>query len=348
MNNTLTASDHSILTDVTFFIQQGTYSQKVELCRFLREQLRHAVLDELITMQELPLRVELIKKFRKRLKENFAISKEPYDFTNLQIAIFLLMPVETLRYLPQDTSPITNSLTLQRLLPFLVHGIFPDGSSIHPSRVAITSKSICPNDKEREKCLLRDQRVCALTNVTIENPCYIAPVGLTANQANMYAFIDSILINKLMGDIGVQISRIMVTDSLGAFEKSWNMLCLHPTLCKWWSECLFGLKYLEMVTSGDGRTVVRIQFFWMPRNEIKPENLAEHPYQRTLDAMMKSVFTYEQRNFFHLLQPGDSFEILVDSEEEALKMRAALEFQWVAVRLAALSGTSKEWKWDGR
>ncbi|KAJ4857780.1 hypothetical protein T069G_08677 [Trichoderma breve] len=238
-------------------------------------------------MQELPLRLELIIKFRKRLKENFAISKEPYDFTNLQIAIFLLMPVETLRYLPQDTSPIMNSLTLQRLLPFLVHGIFPDGSSIYPARVAVTSKSICQNDKEREKCLLRDQRVCALTNVTIENPCYIAPVGLTANQANMYAFTDSILINKLMGDIGVQISRTMVTDSLGAFEKSWNMLCLHPTLCKWW-------------------------------------------------------------NFFHLLQPGDSFEILVDSQEEALKMKAALEFQWVAVRLAALSGTSKEWKWESR
>ncbi|KAL6817424.1 hypothetical protein V8C40DRAFT_268930 [Trichoderma camerunense] len=344
MDNTLTASDRSILADVTSFIHQGTYSQKIELCRFLREQLRHVVLADLITIQELPLRIELIIKFHNLLKAGFASEKE-YDFTNLQIAIFLLMPVKTLQSLHPYTSTIANSLTLQRLVPSLVHGVFPDGSSIYPSRVAITSKSICQNDQEREKCLLRDQRVCVLTKATGANPCHIAPVGLTTNQANMYTFTDSIFMNKLMGDIGIQISRIMVTDSLGAFEKSWNMLCLHPTLCKWWSECLFGLKCLEVAPSDDLRTVVRIQFNWMPRNEVKPYDLARG-YQRTLDAMMQTAITDEQRNFFYYLKSGDSFEILFDSKVEALKMKAALDFQWVAVRLAAMSGISKEWKWE--
>lgn len=150
-----------------------------------------------------------------------------------------------------------------------------------------------------------------------------------------------------MGDVWVQISRIMATDSIGAFNKSWNMLCLDSALCKYWAPCLFGLKYLEMVTNDDGSTVVQIQFHWMPINEIKSRYGVEPPYDSTVDAMLQTTTTGVPRNPYYYLKSGTSFGVAINSKEEALKMKAALELQWVAVRLAALSGISKEWGYEG-
>lgn len=147
-----------------------------------------------------------------------------------------------------------------------------------------------------------------------------------------------------MGDVWKQISRIMAMDPFGAFRKSWNMLCLHPTLCMWWSECLFGLKYLDMATNDDGSTVIQIQFNWMPRNKIIANRVAEPPYDSTIDAMLQTTVSDEQRNFFYHLASGASFEVTVDNKEEAFKMKAALEFQWLAVRLAAMCGITKCWE----
>ncbi|KAL6693290.1 hypothetical protein J3F84DRAFT_350695 [Trichoderma pleuroticola] len=161
----------------------------------------------------------------------------------------------------------------------------------------------------------------------------------------MDTFTDSIILSKLMGDVGVQISRIMATDSPGAFNQSWNMLYLHPTLCTWWSECLFGLKYLGMVTNDDGSTVIQIQFNWMPKNEVKPYHRVEPPYDGAIDAMLQTTVTDEQGDFFYYLSSRASFEVTVDNREEALKMKAALEFQWLAVRFAAMSGFTRFWKW---
>ncbi|KAK4077011.1 uncharacterized protein Triagg1_3978 [Trichoderma aggressivum f. europaeum] len=347
MDNAFDISDEAILADATAFLAEATESQKKKLCRFLREHPRRVTLDSIFPEKELSLRLELIGELRRRLQQDFGTSEEPFHFSNIQIAALSLMSVETLQDLRQDASFMMTDSTLYYHLPFLVHGTFPAARNIFAAMVTqIASKSIYRNNQGHEKCFLKDLRVCVLTGTTYAIPCYIAPVGLTTSHMNMDTVTDSIFLSKLMGDVGVQIGRIMATDSLGAFNKSWNMLCLHPTLCKWWSECLFGLRYLDMATNDDGSTAIQIQFNWMPRNEVEPDLRVEPAYDGAIDAMLQITVTDEQRDFFYYLSSGASFEVTVDNREEALKMKAALEFQWVAVRLAAMSGFARFWKWE--
>ncbi|OPB45713.1 hypothetical protein A0O28_0092790 [Trichoderma guizhouense] len=100
-----------------------------------------------------------------------------------------------------------------------------------------------------------------------------------------------------------------------------------------------------MATNDDGSTVVQIQFHWMPINEIKSHQGVEPPYDRAIDAMLQTTATGVLKFCNSGLKSGDSFNITINSEEEALKMKAALELQWLAVRLAALSGTAKAWEY---
>lgn len=100
-----------------------------------------------------------------------------------------------------------------------------------------------------------------------------------------------------------------------------------------------------MATNDDGSIVIQIQFNWMPRNEAIPYHRVEPPYDNAIDAMLQTTVTDEQRDFFYFLSSGASFEVIVDNKEEALKMKAALEFQWLAVRLAAMSGFARFWQW---
>lgn len=121
------------------------------------------------------------------------------------------------------------------------------------------------------------------------------------------------------------------------------MICLHPLVRMWWSECLFGLKCLGIDTNGEQSTV-KIQFHWMPINTVKPHQLAEPPYDKAVDTMLESMVSDVQGGYFHGLESGQTFEIQLASED-AQRMKAALDVQWVAVRLAALSGAARSWEW---
>ncbi|KAF3067840.1 hypothetical protein CFAM422_008441 [Trichoderma lentiforme] len=349
MDSTLDVSDHAILTEVTAFLAQVTAYQKKQLCQFLQEQPRHVPLDSLLSEKELPIKLELIGELRRRLHEDFGTSRKPFHFSNIQLAALSLMSVETLQDLRQDTISVMRASTPHYQLPFLFHGEFPSGTDAFAPMVNHDTRKISHLNNEQEKCFLRDQRRCVLTKATAVEPCYIAPVGLAGIYIDMDVFTDSTFLSQLLGDVWVQISRIMATDYPGAFKYSWNMLCLHPTLCRYWAQCLFGLKYLEMTANDDGSTVVQFQFHWMPINGIKSCKRVEPPYDDAIDAMLQTTTTDVPRYWYcnYHLKSGDSFSVAVNSKEEAVKMKAALELQWVAVRLAALSGISKEWGCEG-
>ncbi|KKP01869.1 hypothetical protein THAR02_06034 [Trichoderma harzianum] len=147
----------------------------------------------------------------------------------------------------------------------------------------------------------------------------------------------------------------MIRGSLGSLDKSWNMICLHPTLQTWWSQGLFGLKCLGLIPQGDGRsTRVQIQFYWMPRNGINPHDLVKPPYETAINEMLQTVTLQHgggivadvQRDSFHELETGQTFEIVVDNED-AIKMKEAFDVQWAVVRLAALSGAAGVWALEG-
>ncbi|KAL6824559.1 hypothetical protein J3E69DRAFT_367021 [Trichoderma sp. SZMC 28015] len=346
-NNAFETSDGAILARVTALLAQDTASQRRQLCQFLREQPTRVPLDSLLPKIGLRLKLELIEELHNRLRKDFGTSERPFHFSNIQIAALCLMSVETLQDLRQDATSIMSVSSLHYQLSFLVNGKFPPDRNIFASMAThIFCKTRHRHNEEHEKCLLRDQRLCVLTKSKDVAPCYIASVGLTKSQMNIDDFTDSRFLRRLVGDDWVQISRILAIDSIGAFGKSWNMLCLDSVLCEYWAQCLFGLKYLEMATNDDGSTVVQIQFHWMPINELKPHQRVEPPYDRAIDAMLQTTTTGVPEDGNLSLKSGDSFSVTINSKEEALKMKAALGLQWLAVRLAALSGTSKEWEYD--
>ncbi|KAL7907010.1 hypothetical protein GGI35DRAFT_482376 [Trichoderma velutinum] len=299
MDSTFDISDQAILDDVTIFLAEGTESQKKKLCRFLREHPRCVTLDSIFPEKELPLKLELIGEIRRRLQEDFGTSEEPFQFSNIQLAALSLMSVET-------AGSSSRCLIYYQCNDSLAYTTFL--SRANWAIDYITPKSVFENDEQREKCCIRDQRVCVLTKARDAIPCYIAPIRPTTGETTMSVFTDSILLNKLMGDVGAQ--------------------------------------FLGMVTNNDGCPVIQIQFNWMPRNDVEPDQLVEPPYDEAIDAMLQTDVADDAHNSFNYLRSGQSFEILLNSKEEAFKMKAALEFQWLAVRFAALCGTIKEWEWD--
>lgn len=175
------------------------------------------------------------------------------------------------------------------------------------------------------------------------------PFAITAKQTNITAFLDRISYTAaLIGDSYKQLNRI-TKQSLGSLDKSWNMLCLHPTLHMWWSKCLFGIKCIGILPSDDEHSTVQIQFHWMPRNGFKPHQLIEPPYDNAISAMLQTIaddggiIADVRRDSFHELETGQTFEILVGNED-AVKMKLVLDLQWAAVRLAAISGAAGVWQ----
>lgn len=170
------------------------------------------------------------------------------------------------------------------------------------------------------------------------------PSSVAENKAEISAFITPVFLSVLLGRSGFEIGRILLKGTPNAFEESWNMICLHPLLRMWWSECLFGLKCLGVDSDGEHSTV-KIQFHWMPINTVKPHQRVEPPYDKAIDTMLESMVSEVQKGYFHGLESGQTFEIQLASEEDATKMKAALDVQWIAVRLAALSGAARSWEW---
>ncbi|KAL7943755.1 hypothetical protein V8C42DRAFT_328364 [Trichoderma barbatum] len=125
------------------------------------------------------------------------------------------------------------------------------------------------------------------------------------------------------------------------------MICLHPLLHQWWAECLFGLECLGIVPNDDKHSSVQIKFHWMPKNSVKPHQLAELPYDEVIDTMLHISPPNTEQEYFPELKSGQIFEIQLVSED-AIKMKAGLDLQWVAVRLAAMSGAARAWKRDGQ
>lgn len=88
----------------------------------------------------------------------------------------------------------------------------------------------------------------------------------------------------------------------------------------------------------------------MPRNGIKPHDLVKPPYETAINEMLQTVRLQHgggiaavvQRDSFHELETGQTFEIVVDNED-AIKMKEAFDVQWAVVRLAALSGAAGVW-----
>ncbi|KAF3067601.1 hypothetical protein CFAM422_008439 [Trichoderma lentiforme] len=335
-------SDPVILADVTAFLAQGTESQKKQLCRFLRAQssYRYSAPDAILPAEELAIKLGIIEELRKN-EEHFSFQK-PFHFSYIQLATLCLIPTETLQELLHPKQFLSSVLYPEDWLNILIRWKHP-ADSIEDGRRGLPVISSSSRD-EREKCKLRDQRTCILTQAANPDVCRIMPSSVAESKAQIGALLTPAFLSILLGQSGLKIARILLNGAPDTFEQSWNMICLHPLVRLWWSECLFGLKCLGIDSNGEHSTV-KIQFHWMPMNSVRPHQPVEPPYDKATSAMLESMASDVQEGYFHGLKSGQIFEIQLPSEEDAEKMKAALDVQWVAVRLAALSGAARSWEW---
>ncbi|KAL7792805.1 hypothetical protein V8C43DRAFT_322149 [Trichoderma afarasin] len=344
MDETPDISDSAILADVTAFLAQGTESQKKQLCRFLRahSSCMYSAPDAILPAKELAVKLGIIEILHKYEFEDTFWSK-PSHFSYIQLASLCLMSTETLqKFLDRKATNLYRVLYPEDCLNTLIQWKHP-AASVEDGRRGLPFLSSSSRE-EREKCFLRDQRICVLTKAANPEVCHIMPSSISVSEASISAFTSSTVVSNLLGDSGDEICHVFLRGNLGSLDKSWNMICLHPLVRMWWSECLFGLKCLGIDSNGEHSTV-KIQFHWMPINTVKPHQRVEPPYDKAIDTMLESMVSEVQKGYFHGLESGQTFEIQLASEEDATKMKAALDVQWIAVRLAALSGAARSWEW---
>ncbi|KAL7907008.1 hypothetical protein GGI35DRAFT_457486 [Trichoderma velutinum] len=342
MDETSDVSDPAILADVTAFLAQGTANQKKHLCRFLRAQssYMHSSPDAILPAEELAVKLGIIEELRK-YQDRYS-HRKPFHFSYIQLATLCLIPTDILQeFLGSKVLDLCCVLYPEPYLNILIQWKHP-AASIEDERRGLPVISSSSRE-EREKCLTRDQRTCILTKTANPDVCRIMPSSVAESKAEISAFLSPVFLYALLGDSGSNIRWVLFDAIPGTLDKSWNMLCLHPLVRMWWSECLFGLKCLGIESNGEHSTV-KIQFHWMPMNSVKPHQLVEPPYDKAVDAMLESMVSDVQGGYFHGLESGQTFEIQLASED-AIKMKAALDVQWVAVRLAAMSGAARSWEW---
>ncbi|KAL6823755.1 hypothetical protein V8C40DRAFT_279715 [Trichoderma camerunense] len=357
-------SDAAILADTAVFLGRGTVNQKMQLRKFLVAQPSFITPSSLIPIEELTTRLDIIEDIRtfwEQCKSEDEDRPKAFHLSYIQVSTLLLMPLNALQGLRGQILSIEKVLNppdIMEMLSLMVQGKLPAptaGTKRARSKgtsegSANSAKSSYRNTREREKCCLRDQKACILTKAASPQACHVIPYAVTANHTNIDAYMKNNVVQGLLGNPGEQIARIIKKGSLSSLDKSWNMICLHPTLHTWWSQCLFSLKCLGLIPQGDGRsTRVQIQFYWMPRNGINPHELVKPPYETAISEMLQTVTLQHgggigivadvQRDSFHALETGQTFDIVADNED-AVKLKEALDVQWAIVRLAAMSGAA--------
>ncbi|KAL7942566.1 hypothetical protein V8C42DRAFT_347584 [Trichoderma barbatum] len=331
---------------VEFFSRQSTSQEAVDqLMRFLRADPAFAPPDAIIYIDNMQARRELI---RKTLQE--AHTRHPYGPNFLQLAYFSLVSASSLAAL-EDFERLW-SLQIEHMehrISFLVRGWMPlgfvDVCQYNPT-------TIPPNIAEETKCVVRDSYRCILTGAANPDVCHIIPFAVNSSRANAEYSQYCRIIPATMSDVFTadRLHRLLTSEP-GCSNKSWNMICLTPTLHSWWKKCLFAFKCIDIIPTDLDHARIRLQFHWMPRSEVNPWALAQ-PIERAVETMLaaepeayRATIGDSWRESGRPLETGHTF-VIHTTPEEAFKMKVMIDAQWVVIRLAAISGLA--WRWETR
>lgn len=157
---------------------------------------------------------------------------------------------------------------------------------------------------------------------------------------------------------------------LGSSDKSWNMICLTPTLHDWWGKAYFALKWLgDERQENDGYCSFNVTWQWLPRkiHEKLNSQFLERPagdnydtrarldldteesYQAVKRAILESVqIPLEPREAEprvpdksgRTIQSGHIITLRV-KKDDLEKVKTVLEAQWKLLQIAALSGAGE-------
>ncbi|KAL6410089.1 hypothetical protein AUP68_06499 [Ilyonectria robusta] len=254
------------------------------LVRLLDGRPDHVKPLDLVPMDELEQRLLAIEKLLQRLKPTTPAGG-PFlesNFTALQTAVLLMMPLASLQTVSRSQSRNITALQLRDLnelfdccerafidvrtmSPLPSKRKTPAGNG--PSTPARQSTQVdgdqgeTQGDRaERDKCYNQDHGRCVVTGISNPHVCHIIPYTWN-NTAYRQQYARRLTLALIL--VSHENTHLHVLQQgIGSSDKVWNMVSLSPLLHFWWSKGFFAFKCMGItpVDGSDNLSEITLQF----------------------------------------------------------------------------------------
>jgi hypothetical protein len=130
----------------------------------------------------------------------------------------------------------------------------------------------------------------------------------------------------------------------GVADSAWNMLALHPEIVEHWRKARCAFKYISQAPVSEAETELTLEFRWLPINRLNPKGYACRSMTEILYMFDPATNPHESCTSRSPppmdIASGTRFDIRID-KRDAPRMILAIDMQWYALRLAALSGAAE-------
>ncbi|KAH0491039.1 hypothetical protein TgHK011_002485 [Trichoderma gracile] len=293
-----------------------TNNTLLQLMDFLMDDPAYFPPSDLIPREFLDDKIRFIQAILRDLTEEFG----PQEFNVLQFVYFCMMPADR------------------------VHAISDEDWEQNEFYKDMTAE----NPAEKEMALARDGHVCILTGAADPEACRILPFATTANQYNAKSSWSFWFTMNDFLDEQTRAGYDYLLRTAGGSDKSWNMLSMTPTLGSLWKKGHFAFRCVRITPTDEENAVIRLQFHWMPRNDVDPKAVATLSKESILRLLQDTSGldghngADARRTTGRRLENGHTFGLAM-TMAEAVRMKTAIDIQWAAIRLAAISGLARTW-----
>ena len=132
-----------------------------------------------------------------------------------------------------------------------------------------------------------------------------------------------------------------VWDYIASIERHWNMLAVDRDLIDDGGRRFWAVKFERMTMGENSRFQLEGRFFWLrhrdgsPLEEIDP-TLDGHQFLEELAGLHDTPGRGS-----HPLVSGRAFEVRLETQRDAERMRSTMEFQWACAVIAAMAGAEQ-------
>ncbi len=147
----------------------------------------------------------------------------------------------------------------------------------------------------------------------------------------------------------------LITSELGCSDKAWNMLSINTELHRYWSRPYWAVKCVSIMPLDQGpKQTLTMRFQWLRHSNGDPTRRINISTATDCYTMLDGLSTpaaeggkcpggegFVTANCRPSNQPiasGQDFHVVLDTLEDATKMKKMLEIQWACITLAAMSG----------
>ena len=214
-----------------------------------------------------------------------------------------------------------------------------------PSSFALTGPSA-------SACVTRDGSKCLVTKGGWGDfdpvACHIVPLFWNRSGVDIMHTRDHM--RKAFGvflsrDRREELENLLLNEQ-GCSNHAWNMISLARQLRMEWSMARWGFKYIGTAPlPSEGKWKVTIQFHWMledPNRHVSPNNAVDWNKNHLDELQHPSSATAINVKTCRSVATGDTFTVTFTTAEEAHNFKLMIKLQWAMVRIAALSGASRD------